>query len=130
MSVFVSSEHRAFEFGLINAYAALKEHSDLPTIDKVAEPNPKKRKLMQFERGVKTRKLRAEASSAHAAWKTWKLAHEPQNRCACGHDFKTHTSHQDNTKSVCWACWIREPAFQEAFSAKLMQKCTESTKPL
>ena len=122
MSIYASAEERDLDHALINTLGALKEHCDLPAIDKRNEPNPKRRKRMQYERGVKTRELRAEASSARAAWKTWKLANEPQHRCECGHNFKTHISRQDNTKSVCFTCLLREPAFQAAFAAKIIGK--------
>ena len=117
------------DFAVIDAYAALKDHSDLPTINKLVEPNLKKRKRMQHDRGVKTRKLRTAARSAHAAWRLWKLEHEPHSRCECGHAFKTHVSRQDNTKTVCFDCLRCEPAFQDAFKAKLLHECFGSCSP-
>jgi hypothetical protein len=129
MSVYATSGERDLDFAVIDAYAALKDHSDLPTINKLVEPNLKKRKRMQHDRGVKTRKLRTAARSAHAAWRLRKLEHEPHSRCECGHAFKTHVSRQDNTKTVCFDCLRCEPAFQDAFKAKLLHECFGSCSP-
>ena len=111
MSVYASPEERALEWAYINAAFALKEHQELPAIDRSVQPNKTKRKAMQRERGLQTSKLRAKMQAARADWHSWKLRNDPRSTCPCGKNLKTHRSRQDPLKFVCHVCLLQEPAF-------------------
>jgi hypothetical protein len=119
MSIYSTPEERTLEWAYINALSVLKEHMESPPIDRIAEPNKKKRKALQHERGVKTNKLRAEMRTTHQNWRSWKLCNEPQNTCACGKNFKSHQSRDDPTKSVCYTCLLGEPTYQNELRANI-----------
>ena len=120
MSVYATPEERALEWAYLNTAFALKEHTESPVIDSTLEPNRKKRKRLQHERGIKTCKLRTEMQAAREIWRSWKLRNDPRNICACGKDFKSHKSHEEPTKLVCHACLLGESTFQDEFKNELL----------
>jgi hypothetical protein len=66
--VYVTAEHKQTEWEYIEALHRLKTHCDQPTISTAAEPNRKKRKLLQYERGQTTMALKQEARETRRRW--------------------------------------------------------------
>ena len=54
---YASREERDLEWSYIDALSALKEHTCAPIIDHRVEPNRKKRKAKQRERGFKSAQM-------------------------------------------------------------------------
>ena len=66
--IYTSKEHKQIEWAYIEALNQLKTHRERPKITKDIEPNNKKRKRLQYDRGQVTQDLEYKMRETKRVW--------------------------------------------------------------